>query len=87
MTVSASHGRWWSISARTRGWACRTLFCPPHYHELTELEGKIAGVKNFSITVQEHGEDIIFLRRIVRGGTQKSLGNPGCPAGGDCRTR
>ena len=52
---------------------CRTLFAT-HYHELTELEGKIAGVKNFSITVQEHGEDIIFLRRIVRGGTQKSLG-------------
>lgn len=52
---------------------CRTLFAT-HYHELTELEGKIAGVKNFSITVREHGEDIIFLRRIVRGGTQKSLG-------------
>lgn len=52
---------------------CRTLFAT-HYHELTELEGKIEGVKNYSITVQEHGEDIIFLRRIVRGGTQKSLG-------------
>lgn len=52
---------------------CRALFAT-HYHELTELEGKIAGVKNFSITVQEFGEDIIFLRRIIRGGTQKSLG-------------
>lgn len=56
-----------------RSLGCRTLFAT-HYHELTELEGKITGVKNFSITVQEHGEDIIFLRRIVRGGTQKSLG-------------
>lgn len=52
---------------------CKTLFAT-HYHELTELEGKINGVKNYSIAVKEQGNDIIFLRKIVRGGTQKSLG-------------
>ena len=52
---------------------CKTLFAT-HYHELTELEGKIEGVKNYSIAVKEQGNDIIFLRKIVRGGTQKSLG-------------
>lgn len=45
-----------------------------HYHELTELEGKLDGVKNYRITVKEHGDDIIFLRRIMRGGADKSFG-------------
>lgn len=45
-----------------------------HYHELTELEGKINGVKNYRITVKEYGDDIIFLRKIVRGGADKSFG-------------
>ena len=45
-----------------------------HYHELTELEEKIEGVKNYSIAVKEKGEDIIFLRKIVRGGTDESYG-------------
>ncbi|MEN6594413.1 MAG: DNA mismatch repair protein MutS [Clostridiaceae bacterium] len=45
-----------------------------HYHELTELEGDIAGVKNFRVTVREIGEDIVFLRKIVRGGADKSFG-------------
>mgnify|MGYP000945312707 FL=1 len=51
----------------------KTLFAT-HYHELTELENKIEGIKNYSIAVKEKGEDIIFLRKIVRGGTDESYG-------------
>lgn len=51
----------------------KTLFAT-HYHELTELEGKLPGVKNYCITVQEQGEDIIFLRKIKRGGADHSYG-------------
>ena len=51
----------------------KTLFAT-HYHELTELEKKIEGVKNYSIAVKEKGEDIIFLRKIVEGGTDESYG-------------
>ena len=51
----------------------KTLFAT-HYHELTELEEKIEGVRNYSIAVKEKGEDIIFLRKIVRGGTDESYG-------------
>lgn len=52
---------------------CRTLFAT-HYHELTELEGKISGIKNYCISVKEKGEDIIFLRKIIRGGADDSYG-------------
>ncbi len=45
-----------------------------HYHELTELEGRLSGIKNYRISVKEVGDDIIFLRRIVRGGADKSFG-------------
>lgn len=45
-----------------------------HYHELTELEGRLPGIKNYRISVKEVGEDIIFLRRIVRGSADKSFG-------------
>ena len=51
----------------------KTLFAT-HYHELIELEEKIQGVKNYSIAVKERGEDIIFLRKIVSGGTDESYG-------------
>ncbi len=51
----------------------KTLFAT-HYHELTELENKIDGIKNYSIAVKEKGEDIIFLRKIVNGGTDESYG-------------
>ncbi len=51
----------------------KTLFAT-HYHELTELEEKLEGIKNYSIAVKEKGEDIIFLRKIVRGGTDESYG-------------
>lgn len=51
----------------------RTLFAT-HYHELTDLEDKIEGVKNYCIAVEEQGENVIFLRKIIRGGTDKSYG-------------
>ena len=51
----------------------KTLFAT-HYHELTELENKVEGVKNYSIAVKEKGEDIIFLRKIIEGGTDESYG-------------
>ena len=51
----------------------KTLFAT-HYHELTELENRLEGVKNYSIAVKEKGEDIIFLRKIVKGGTDESYG-------------
>lgn len=51
----------------------RTLFAT-HYHELTELEGKINGIKNYCISVEKKGEDIIFLRKIIRGGADQSYG-------------
>lgn len=52
---------------------CRTLFAT-HYHELTELEGKLTGIKNYCIAVKEKGEDIIFLHKIIRGGANGSYG-------------
>ena len=51
----------------------KTLFAT-HYHELTELEGKISNVNNYCIAVKEKGEDIVFLRKIVKGGADKSYG-------------
>ena len=51
----------------------KTLFST-HYHELTELEGLLRGVKNYRITVKENGDDIIFLRKVVRGGANRSFG-------------
>lgn len=51
----------------------KTLFAT-HYHELTELEGTISGVNNYCIAVKEQGDDIVFLRKIVKGGADKSYG-------------
>lgn len=51
----------------------KTLFAT-HYHELTELEGTLAGVNNYCIAVKEQGEDIVFLRKIIKGGADKSYG-------------
>ena len=51
----------------------KTLFAT-HYHELTKLEETTEGVKNYSIAVKEKGEDVIFLRKIVKGGTDESYG-------------
>ena len=52
---------------------CKTLFAT-HYHELTTLEDELKGVKNYQIAVKEKGEDIIFLRKIIPGGTDESYG-------------
>lgn len=51
----------------------KTLFAT-HYHELTELEGKLEGVVNYRITVKEIGDDVLFLRKIVKGSADKSFG-------------
>lgn len=51
----------------------KTLFAT-HYHELTELEGTLSGVNNYCIAVKEQGDNIVFLRKIVRGGADKSYG-------------
>ena len=52
---------------------CKTLFAT-HYHELTELENALPGVKNFNIAVKARGEDIVFLRKIIPGGADRSYG-------------
>ena len=51
----------------------KTLFAT-HYHELTELEGTLSGVNNYCIAVKEQGDDIVFLRKIIKGGADKSYG-------------
>ena len=73
------------MSSRSIAWAvaeyicdrdrigAKTLFAT-HYHELTELEGKLAGVVNYCIDVREEGEDIVFLRKIIPGGASRSYG-------------
>ena len=61
------------ISDPAKGLGCKTLFAT-HYHELTDLEGTISGVKNYNIAVKKRGEDITFLRRIVRGPADDSYG-------------
>ena len=52
---------------------CKTLFAT-HYHELTVLEGELSGVKNYNIAAKKRGNDLIFLRKIVRGGADQSYG-------------
>jgi DNA mismatch repair protein MutS len=52
---------------------CKTLFAT-HYHELIDMANRIDGIRNFSVAVKEKGEDVIFLRKIVEGGTDESYG-------------
>lgn len=59
--------------SNTKLLGAKTLFAT-HYHELTELEGMLSGVNNYCIAVKEQGDDIVFLRKIVRGGADKSYG-------------
>ena len=59
--------------ADKRKLGAKTLFAT-HYHELTELEDAISGVKNYNIAVKKRGDEIIFLRRIVSGGADDSYG-------------
>ncbi len=66
----------WAVSefmADKEKCGAKTLFAT-HYHELTALEEKMDGIRNYSIAVKENGEDIIFLRKIVEGGTDESYG-------------
>ena len=65
----------WAAVEHIAGEKCgaRTLFAT-HYHELSELEGQLAGVVNYRITAKEMGEDVIFLRKIVPGGADRSYG-------------
>ena len=60
-------------AADKRKLGAKTLFAT-HYHELTEMENELVGVKNYNIAVKKRGDDIIFLRRIVRGGADDSYG-------------
>ena len=65
----------WAAVEHIAGEKCgaRTLFAT-HYHELSELEGSLPGVVNYRITAKEQGEDVIFLRKIVPGGADRSYG-------------
>ena len=64
----------WSVMEHIAGnIGAKTLFAT-HYHELTELEGTTPGVKNYNFAVSEQGEDVVFLRRITRGGADRSYG-------------
>ena len=59
--------------SNTKTLGAKTLFAT-HYHELTELEGTIHGVNNYCIAVKEMGDDIVFLRKIIKGGADRSYG-------------
>ena len=61
------------IADPAKGLGCKTLFAT-HYHELTAMEGTLPGVKNYNIAVKTRGEDIIFLRKIIPGGADRSYG-------------
>ncbi len=64
---------WSVLEYLTERIRAKTLFAT-HYHELTELEGKIEGIKNYKVTVKEAAGTVIFLRKIMRGGANKSFG-------------
>lgn len=64
---------WAVMEYITKNMSMKTLFST-HYHELTELEGVLEGVKNYRVTVKEFNDEVIFLRKVVRGGANKSFG-------------
>ena len=64
---------WAVVESLAKDYNAKTLFAT-HYHELSELEGMLSGVKNYRISVKEYNNSIIFLRKIVRGGANKSFG-------------
>ena len=64
---------WAVVEYIAKNLSCKTLFAT-HYHELSELEGVISGVKNYKITVKEINGNVVFLRKIVRGHANKSFG-------------
>ena len=64
----------WSVMEYVSTHLCAKTLFATHYHELTDLEGRLEGVKNYKVSVKEYNNSIIFLRKIVRGGTNKSFG-------------
>ena len=64
---------WAVVEYLTKNVKAKTLFAT-HYHELTELEGTLDGVKNYKVTVRELNNSIVFMRKIMRGGANKSFG-------------
>lgn len=62
----------WAVAEHITKMGSKAMFAT-HYHELSEMEGLIPGVKNYCIAARELGEDIVFLHRIIRGGTVKAL--------------
>ncbi|MBO5394878.1 MAG: DNA mismatch repair protein MutS [Clostridia bacterium] len=64
---------WAVVEHLSNKYKAKTLFAT-HYHELTELEGVLDGVKNYKIAVKEVDDNVVFLRKIVRGGANKSFG-------------
>jgi len=64
---------WSVIEYISKNLKAKTLFAT-HYHELTELEGVLDGVKNYKVAVKEYNDEVVFLRKIVRGGANKSFG-------------
>lgn len=64
---------WAVVEHMAKNLPAKTLFAT-HYHELTDLEGSLQGVKNYKILVKELDDDVVFLRKIVRGGANKSFG-------------
>lgn len=64
----------WSVMEYVSTHLCAKTLFATHYHELTDLEGKLEGVKNYRVSVKEFNNSVIFLRKIVRGGTNKSFG-------------
>ncbi len=64
----------WSVMEYVSEHLCAKTLFATHYHELTDLEGRLEGVKNYRVSVKEFNNSVIFLRKIVRGGTNKSFG-------------
>ncbi len=64
----------WSVMEYVSTHLCAKTLFATHYHELTDLEGVLDGVKNFRVSVKEYNNTVVFLRKIVRGGANKSFG-------------
>ena len=64
----------WSVMEYVSKHLCAKTLFATHYHELTDLEGVLEGVKNFQISVKEYNDTVVFLRKIIRGGANKSFG-------------
>ena len=63
----------WAVVEHLAGIGCRTLFAT-HYHHLNELAGRMPGIRNYRVAVKEKGDQIVWLHKLVPGGTDKSYG-------------